>query len=98
MDRPRRFFLRRALAAGCCAGMFLAGCNTTPPKPPPLIPKHPDLGPKANVPPFLHGSIWERVELGNTEPYPVSSYGLVVNLANTGDTTGPQAVREYITK
>jgi len=78
--------------------MLLAGCDTTSSKPPPIIPKHPDLGPKANVPAFLHGSIYERVELGNTEPYPVSSYGLVVNLANTGDTTAPQAVREYISK
>jgi hypothetical protein len=77
---------------------MLAGCDATPAKPPPIIPKHPDLGAKPNVPSFLHGSIYERVELGNTEPYPVSAYGLVVNLANTGDTTAPQAVREYIIK
>ena len=46
----------------------------------------------------MHGTIWEKVDVGNTDAFQVSGYGLVVNLDNTGDTTAPVAVKEYIVK
>ena len=47
---------------------------------------------------FMHRTIWEKVDVGNTDPFQVSGYGLVVNLDNTGDSTAPVAVKEYMIK
>jgi hypothetical protein len=45
----------------------------------------------------MHGTILEAAEVENKDPYPVSAFGLVVNLANTGDNFGvPAAVRSAI--
>ena len=46
----------------------------------------------------MHNTIWEKVDVGNTQKYQVTGFGLVVNLDNTGDTTAPTAVREYVIK
>src|SRR5438552_3248358 len=49
--------------------------------------------PAKNFPAFMKGTILEAAEVENKDPYLVSGYGLVVNLANTGDNRGvPQAV------
>src|SRR4051812_16393711 len=71
--------------------------NTQKPKPPP--PRYPTLPPKA-VPAFMKESLFERIDLDNTQPLPVSNFGLVVNLVNgTGDAqNAPLAVREYVMK
>src|SRR5689334_13029274 len=87
--------ISRICQAGLCILMFLSGCAQPPPKPRPPI--WADRGAK-KVPEFMRGTIFERVDLENTEPYPVSTYGLVVNLPNTGDSTAPTAVREYMIK
>src|SRR5689334_20385669 len=74
------------------------GCNNTEkPKPPP--PRYATLPPK-DVPAFMKGTIFERVDVDNIQPLPVSNFGLVVNLVNgTGDAqNAPLAVRDYIMK
>ena len=54
------------------------------------------IGPKKNVPPFMAGSIWERTEVSNADPFPISSYGLVGRLRGTGDSTAPTPVRNWM--
>ncbi|HEV2687829.1 MAG TPA: flagellar basal body P-ring protein FlgI, partial [Bryobacteraceae bacterium] len=99
MDRPLLTLLRRASAALCTglvSGAMMVGCNHDV-KRPIIKEKYPSL-PAKIVPPYMHRTIYEEVDLGNTDPYPISSYGLVVGLSNTGDTTAPTAVREYMIK
>lgn len=95
MIRSSRMVLVPALL-GCMAALCGAGCQQEQ-KPPVLQPKYPMRADK-QVPPFMRGTIWERVDVGNTDAYQVSGYGLVVNLDNTGDTTAPTAVRQYMLK
>jgi hypothetical protein len=98
MNRPLRSLLRPHSAWLCggvaCLGL-LAGCVETP-KPKPVA-RYEDVG-KKDVPDFMHGTVWEKVDVGNTDPYEISSFGLVVNLDNTGDSTAPTAVKQYIRK
>jgi flagellar basal body P-ring protein FlgI len=78
---------------------MVAGCSSLAPKKPVERPKLYDkLEAKTGVPAFMSRSIWEKVDVGNTDPFQVSGYGLVVNLDNTGDSTAPTAVKEYIIK
>jgi len=64
----------------------------TPPKP-----MYATLPPRTNLPAFMKGTIYEFADVENKEPYPVSGYGLVVGLSNTGDNSGtPLAVRNAI--
>jgi hypothetical protein len=77
----------------CLPLLILSGCMkqerqkaTLPPS------KYATLPPKT-LPAFMKGTILEAAEVENKDPYLVSGYGLVVNLANTGDNSGvPQAV------
>ncbi|MDB5357445.1 MAG: flgI [Phycisphaerales bacterium] len=98
MNRPLRSLLRRRsewLCGGLACLSFLAGCaQETKPKP---VVRYEDVG-KKDVPDFMHGTVWEKVDVGNTEPFEVSSFGLVVNLGNTGDSTAPTAVKQFIRK
>jgi|SRR5665213_364510 len=99
MIPPLRFLVRNASAGLCCAMACLAlstGCQQE--QKPVVIP--PKYAPRADkpVPAFLTGTVWEKVDVANTDPFPISSYGLVVNLDNTGDTTAPTAVKQFITK
>lgn len=82
--------------AGICLALVF-GCTDEAAKKPKPVMRYPTL-PKKMVPSFMHGTVWERVDVGNTDPYPVSGYGLVVNLDNTGDSTAPTAVRQYMRK
>lgn len=51
------------------------------------------------VPEYLKGTIFERANLLDTEPYRVSGYGLVAGLRGTGDNSAiPQEVRKYMVK
>jgi hypothetical protein len=100
MTSHLRFTLRRLLL---CAGPALAllpaaGCDQMKAEAPTPIPKrYEDLGEKPNVPDFMVGTIWERVEMGNTNGYPVSGYGLVVNLDHSGNNDQlPTAVKAYM--
>ena len=74
------------------------GCTNTQ-KPKPVPPRYPTLPPKP-VPAFMKETVFERVDLDNTQPLPVSNFGLVVNLVDgTGDAqNAPLAVREYVMK
>ncbi|HET6252359.1 MAG TPA: flagellar basal body P-ring protein FlgI [Tepidisphaeraceae bacterium] len=95
--RPGSAAAKRMLA--CCLALSLysiGGCAQDT-KPVVIKPKQAAIPPKV-VPAFLHGTVWEKVDVGNTEPFQVSGYGLVVNLDNTGDSTAPVAVKEYIEK
>src|SRR5689334_11202177 len=94
--RPAFRHISGICQAGLCVLIFLGGCAQPPPKT--RKPIWADREPKKNLPEFMRGTIFERVDLENTEPYPVSTYGLVVNLPNTGDSTAPTAVREYMIK
>jgi hypothetical protein len=90
----------RLLRAGAATLLSLAlfGCGTTPAaKPAP--PLWPTLPPKSDVPSYMVGTVWERTDPSNTEPYHVSGYGLVVNLHGTGDNTNvPGTIRSYMVK
>lgn len=50
------------------------------------------------VPPYMRDTILERCDIGNIEPFPVSGFGLVSGLHNTGDSFAGTAVREYMIK
>lgn len=78
----------------------LLGCSPAKQAPATVVlPKLYDvIAAKQNVPPFMRKTIWEKVDVGNIEPFQVSGYGLVVNLDNTGDTTAPMGVREWMLK
>ncbi|MDB5332055.1 MAG: hypothetical protein JWP03_3206, partial [Phycisphaerales bacterium] len=74
MNRPLRSLLRPRSAWLCggvaCLGL-LAGCVETP-KPKPVA-RYEDVG-KKDVPDFMHGTVWEKVDVGNTDPYEISSF------------------------
>lgn len=86
----------------CAAGTALVlmagavsctGGGKSPTRPLPV--RYETLPPK-EVPPYLTGTIIQRMDLTNSEPLQVSAFGLVVNLQGTGDGTAPTPVREYI--
>jgi len=83
-----------------CLGLVIGsvtGCEDDTPPPKPVEP-YPTLPPKANVPDFMIGTIWERTDVSNITPFAVSGYGLVVNLQHTGDSLASARVRNYIVK
>jgi hypothetical protein len=91
----RRLLMRSsvALAAVLTVG-GLSGCSRTAP-PPEVVERYESL-PLREVPDYLKGTLLEQVDLANMAPLHVQGYGLVVNLNNTGDTTAPIAVRQFI--
>lgn len=99
MSRSMQSVLRRVGGKGfLCAALAVAtlgGCaEPEKPKAQPPKPKYMTLAPKTNLPAFMKGTILEYVDVQNKDPYPVSGYGLVVGLNNTGNNTGvPQSVR-----
>src|SRR5437899_10607600 len=83
----------------CAFGTMLAalssGCadKKDPPKP---VEKYAILPPK-KVPEILKNTIFERVDLVDTEPLAVSGFGLMTRLQGTGDNTMiPTSVRNYM--
>jgi hypothetical protein len=79
--------------------LALAGCGPDQPsrEKVELPPKYPTLPPKQNLPAFMKGTIYEFSDMQNKEPYPVSGYGLVVGLANTGDNMRlPLVVKDFM--
>src|SRR5437868_2687025 len=83
----------RALLGCTCALAALSGCGSQPALRP--VVRYETL-PSKQVPAFLQGTIIERTDLLNTEPFGVSAYGLVANLRGTGGSRAPTAVREYM--
>ena len=95
---------------GCAmlvVALLLAGCTTTTTKGGKVIannvkgtppkPQYATLVPRTNLPAFMKGTIYEFADVENKDPYPVSGFGLVVGLSNTGDNNGtPLAVRNSI--
>src|SRR4051794_33390840 len=92
--RGNRAWRNLLLGAGVLA---FVGFGCAPEEAPKPVVKYENLGPR-KVPEFLKGTILERADLLNTEPYDVSSFGLVANLRETGDCAASTAVREYMTK
>ena len=93
---------RRRVSTAClCMAIalisLLGGCAEQP-KPIQIPERYAKLEAKQGLPPYMAKTIWEKVDVGNTEPFQVSGYGLVVNLDNTGDSTAPVAVKEYMMK
>jgi hypothetical protein len=78
---------------------ILAGCSDTP-APKPAAQPYLDLGYKHDIPAFMKGTVFERTDLGNSQPYPVTGYSIVVNLQNTGnnDTGISTAIRQALIK
>jgi hypothetical protein len=94
----------RSILVGCCAaslaaagaGLGLAGCGG---KQKVKLPesRYQQLEPR-QVPAFLENTILAKADLLGTEPVRVSGYGLVANLAGTGNSEVPTPVREYMVK
>lgn len=77
--------------------LAMAGCAQKP-APAVVIPPRYSTLPPREVPPVLKGTILEIADLAEVQQRRVSGYGLVVNLEGTGDTTAPNAVREFMLK
>ena len=73
------------------------GCAKNDPPPPPKSP-YVDIGPRKGIPAYLKDTVYERGDVSNTGPMPVTSYGLVVNLRYSGDSKAPLPVREWMVK
>ncbi|QOV90607.1 flagellar basal body P-ring protein FlgI [Humisphaera borealis] len=93
----RSFRIALTAATLSVAGILTTGCTnqTEAPKPKERFTKLPDA---VNLPDFMEGTIYEKTELINTQPYNVSSYGLVGQLRGTGDSTASNVVRQYMVK
>lgn len=87
--------LRSALVLVGLTALLLNGCKSAP-EPAKPVP-YGQLGTK-KVPAFMKGTIYELADLSNSESFPVSGYGLVVNLRGTGNSNAPSAVRDYMFK
>jgi hypothetical protein len=90
------FMLSLRIAVPLLAALA-AGCESAPAvnAPQPYV----DLGYKPGVTGFMHGTVFERTDMGNTQLYPVTGYSLVVNLQDTGDNSAiPTAVRTALIK
>ena len=85
-----------AVLATFAAVALLGGCGGTQ-KPQLPQPRYSNLGLKS-VPPYLKDTLLERTDVMNTQPLPVSSYGLVVNLRHSGDSKAPPTVRDWMVK
>src|SRR5688572_27289846 len=87
------------LALVCAAALSFAvagGCARKVEKKAPIS-RYPTL-PEKKVAPILQDTVLHRTEVGNTDPYLVSGYGLVTNLDHTGGSEAPTAVRDYMVK
>jgi hypothetical protein len=72
-----------------------AGCSQEAKKP--QIPqRYRTIGPRADLPPFLKGSVYELTDLRNNVAFPVSSFGLVGQLRGTGSSNAPAPVRQWM--
>ncbi|HTL28747.1 MAG TPA: flagellar basal body P-ring protein FlgI, partial [Tepidisphaeraceae bacterium] len=85
-----------AFAALSLCVALLTGCTKQQPKV--SVPRYPTLGLR-QVPKFLEGTVYQYCNLENTEPYPISGYGLCYLPNGGGDNTYvPTPVRDYMIK
>lgn len=91
MLRNRAMLLAPILSG---ALICLSGCKPSPPPPRPVA-RYPRM-PLRHVPAFMDRTILQQADLVATDPWNVSSYGLVAHLRNTGDSTAPTAVRNWM--
>ncbi len=93
MTSLMRSVLVRTAVLGTACGM-LGGCTSQPKKPTAnyIVLAHRD------VPDYLKGTVYEYTDLGGTEPFPVSGYGLVAHLHGTGGSHAPTPVRTFMIK
>lgn len=94
----RRLIVRSALGAAATAFLGLAGCSAYQNKPAAPPPKYHVQPPDSNLPVFLKGTVRDLTTVGSTGNFPVSSWGLVVGLRGTGDSTCPSIVHEWMIK
>jgi flagellar basal body P-ring protein FlgI len=85
----KKLFTTTALLAA------LSGCTEPAPK---TTPKYATLGPRTDLPEYLNDTIMQYTDLGNTQPAPVSGYGIVVHLQGTGGSRVPTPVRDFMIK
>jgi flagellar basal body P-ring protein FlgI len=86
----------RVLCALVLSVILVTGCRNEKPKE--TAPRYPSLGLR-QVPKFLEGTIYQYCNLENTEPYPISGYGLMFLPNGGGDNTYvPTPVRDYMIK
>jgi hypothetical protein len=88
---------RGALVAAVVATIGL-GCTESKEANPKPLAKYSTLPPRPDLPEVLKNTVYEKTETQNLGPLLVSNYSLVVNLDDTGDSTAPTPVREYIIK
>jgi hypothetical protein len=87
-----------ALVMGLLCGMMIllpGGCAGNNPSNSPNQTRYERLEAK-QMPVYLRGTVLEQADLYGTEPFHISGFGLVVNLRESGDSTAPMAVREYM--
>ena len=60
--------------------------------------RYADRGPRKEMAAFLKGSIYERADLMQDAPMPVSAYGLVGQLQGTGDSFASTPVRAWMVR
>src|SRR6185369_3329831 len=89
-----RGLLRGTLSLAVCAGAVVGCAKQDAPKI--TKPAYVNLGLKPGTPAFLRDTILERTDMANTGGMPVSTYGLVVNLRYSGDSSAPTPVREWM--
>lgn len=95
-DRHPALRYSLALAALALSVILFTGCREE--KPQATQPRYTTLGLRP-VPKFLEGTIYQVCNLENTEPYPISGYGLVYLPNGGGDNTYvPTPVRDYMVK
>jgi hypothetical protein len=83
----------------CCACVIVAtsaGCSRKVEKKKPIS-RYPTQ-PEKPVAPVLADTIFHRTDVGSTDPYLVSGYGLIANLDNTGGSEAPTPVRDFMIK
>src|SRR5687767_10022835 len=100
LDRhPLRRRTACALGAALSVALLLGGCASEKPKQNnAAVVTYADLGPKADVPEYMKGSIWELTERTNDEPSAAATYGLVGRLRGTGDSMVSLPVRQWMIK
>ncbi len=91
---PGRRLAGAVLAVAAAAAGSLAGCTE---QPKPQAPRYSAL-PVREVPDYMTDTVMQYTDMGGTEPFPVSGYGLVANLHGTGGSKVPTPVRDAIAK
>src|SRR5690349_15053688 len=94
-----RFSLGLLICGALVVAVGVGGCSSKPKVNQKIkIPPRYTMLPAKKVPAIFKDTVYEKCDLINTEPFLVSGYGFVSNLSGTGDSSAPNAVREYMVK